>query len=346
MSELFRIIPLVFAKVNFSQFYSLMRFFSLYFLVYVTVGYADIVSLKSWEKKIPKDINDLIAIQERLRKLLPDTKAALVSIEASDGAGSGVIVSEDGLVLTAAHVIGKTGKKMKVRLSNGKRASAVTLGGSEISDGAMLQIIDEGIWPHVPVARNGKSEVGDWCFGLGHPGGFDKERGIVVRIGKIISKKDETMQTDSRLLGGDSGGPLFDFDGHLIAIHSRVSQQPDQNYHVPVESFHANWDFFRDKELVSYDSMQKGGFFGVSCEETDSGLVVKEVITGTAAEKAGIIKGDILLEVNEEPLDKREEFIIMISSLNPGDEAKILYQRNDAQISVKVSLGVRPKMEE
>ena len=92
--------------------------------------------------------------------------------------------------------------------------------------------------------------------------------------------------------------------------------------------------------------MQKGGFFGVSCEETDSGLVVKEVITGTAAEKAGIIKGDILLEVNEEPLDKREEFIIMISSLRPGDEAKILYQRNDAQISVKVALGVRPKMEE
>ena len=337
---------MMFAKEAFSDFVYKMRPYLLWITVFLTAANADIVSEQSWKKTAPENINDLIEIQDRLRSLLPEAKAALVSIEAVDGAGSGVIVSEDGLVLTAAHVTGSTGKKMKVRLSNGKRASAVTLGGSEISDGAMLQIIDEGIWPHVPVARNGKSEVGDWCFGLGHPGGFDKERGIVVRIGKIISKKDETMQTDSRLLGGDSGGPLFDFDGHLIAIHSRVSQQPDQNYHVPVESFHANWDFFRDKELVSYDSMQKGGFFGVSCEETDSGLVVKEVITGTAAEKAGIIKGDILLEVNEEPLDKREEFIIMISSLRPGDEAKILYQRNDAQISVKVALGVRPKMEE
>ena len=337
---------MMFAKEAFSDFVYRMRPSLLWITVFLTAANADIVSEQSWKKTAPENINDLIEIQDRLRSLLPEAKAALVSIEAVDGAGSGVIVSEDGLVLTAAHVTGSTGKKMKVRLSNGKRASAVTLGGSEISDGAMLQIIDEGIWPHVPVARNGKSEVGDWCFGLGHPGGFDKERGIVVRIGKIISKKDETMQTDSRLLGGDSGGPLFDFDGHLIAIHSRVSQQPDQNYHVPVESFHANWDFFRDKELFSYDSMQKGGFFGVSCEETDSGLVVKEVITGTAAEKAGIIKGDILLEVNEEPLDKREEFIIMISSLRPGDEAKILYQRNDAQISVKVALGVRPKMEE
>ena len=337
---------MMFAKEAFSDFVYKMRPYLLWITVFLTAANADIVSEQSWKKTAPENINDLIEIQDRLRSLLPEAKAALVSIEAVDGAGSGVIVSEDGLVLTAAHVTGSTGKKMKVRLSNGKRASAVTLGGSEISDGAMLQIIDEGIWPHVPVARNGKSEVGDWCFGLGHPGGFDKERGIVVRIGKIISKKDETMQTDSRLLGGDSGGPLFDFDGHLIAIHSRVSQQPDQNYHVPVESFHANWDFFRDKELFSYDSMQKGGFFGVSCEETDSGLVVKEVITGTAAEKAGIIKGDILLEVNEEPLDKREEFIIMISSLRPGDEAKILYLRNDAQISVKVALGVRPKMEE
>ena len=154
------------------------------------------------------------------------------------------------------------------------------------------------------------------------------------------------MQTDSRLLGGDSGGPLFDFDGHLIAIHSRVSQKPDQNFHVPIESFHANWNFFRDEKLISYDSMQEGGVFGVSCEENHDGLIVREVIPGTAAEKAGLIMGDILLEVNEEPLDTREEFIIMISSLKPGDEAKILYQRNDAQMSVKVTLGVRPQVGE
>ena len=308
--------------------------------------WGDVVNLEAWQKKSPSDIADLLSIQNRLQKLLPNAKKALVSIEAGDGAGSGVIVSEDGLVLTAAHVIGQTGKSMMVRLPNGRRASAKTLGGSEISDAAMLQITDDGPWPFIPMAIKGKSQIGDWCFGLGHPGGFDKERGIVVRVGKIISKKNETMQTDSRLLGGDSGGPLFDFDGHLIAIHSRVSQKPDQNFHVPIESFHANWNFFRDEKLISYDSMQEGGFFGVSCEENHDGLTVREVIPGTAAEKAGLIMGDILLEVNEEPLDTREEFIIMISSLKPGDEAKILYQRNDAQMSVKVTLGVRPQVGE
>ena len=187
-----------------------------------------------------------------------NAKKALVSIEAGDGAGSGVIVSEDGLVLTAAHVIGQTGKSMMVRLPNGRRASAKTLGGSEISDAAMLQITDDGPWPFIPIAIKGKSQIGDWCFGLGHPGGFDKERGIVVRVGKIISKKNETMQTDSRLLGGDSGGPLFDFDGHLIAIHSRVSQKPDQNFHVPIESFHANWNFFAMRNSFHMTACRKG----------------------------------------------------------------------------------------
>ena len=308
--------------------------------------HGDVVEVEAWKKKSPSDITDLLSIQERLRELLPDAKRALVSIEAGDGAGSGVIVSKEGLVLTAAHVIGKTGKKMQVRLPNGKRASAISLGGSEISDAAMLQILGDEEWPFVPIANKGDSKVGNWCFGLGHPGGFDKERGVVVRIGKIIAKKEETMQTDSRLLGGDSGGPLFDFDGQLIAIHSRVSQKPDQNFHVPIESFHANWNTFKDENLISYDSMQDGGFFGVACEETETGLIVREVISGTAAEKAGLKLNDILLEVNDEPLDSREEFIIIISSLKPGDEAKILYQRKEARLSVKANLGVRPSLVE
>ena len=109
-------------------------------IISLGIAHADIVSTKSWHKRVPQGIEDLVAIQERLRYLLPQTKAALVSIEAMDGAGSGVIVSEDGLVLTAAHVIGTTGKKMFVRLPDGKRAPAVSLGGSEISDAGMLQI--------------------------------------------------------------------------------------------------------------------------------------------------------------------------------------------------------------
>ena len=302
---------------------------------------ADVVETEAWRKKFPENKKDLYAIQHRLQELLPKAKKGLVAIEANDGAGSGVIISSQGLILTAAHVIGKTGKKMKVRFANGKRASAISLGGSELSDAGMLKIIDEGPWPFVDMAENQSSQIGDWCFGLGHPGGFDAKRGIVVRIGRIIGKKDETMQTDSRLLGGDSGGPLFDFQGKVIAIHSRISQKPDQNFHVPIESFQANWDFFKNQDLLTFNEIEKGGFLGVACEEEEDGLLVKSIVPNSAAAEAGLKAGDVLVKVDDQWVNNREKLTIIISSKKPNEEVSIEYRRENTTNSIQLKLGIR-----
>tara|TARA_B100001248_G_scaffold262023_1_gene255634 strand:- start:4154 stop:5122 length:969 start_codon:yes stop_codon:yes gene_type:complete len=302
---------------------------------------ADVAETEAWRKKFPENKKDLYAIQHRLRDLLPKAKKGLVAIEANDGAGSGVIISSQGLILTAAHVIGKTGKKMKVRFANGKRASAISLGGSELSDAGMLKIIDEGPWPFVDMAENQSSQIGDWCFGLGHPGGFDAKRGIVVRIGRIIGKKDETMQTDSRLLGGDSGGPLFDFQGKVIAIHSRISQKPDQNFHVPIESFQANWDFFKNQDLLTFNEIEKGGFLGVACEEEEDGLLVKSIVPNSAAAEAGLQAGDVLVKVDDQWVNNREKLTIIISSKKPNEEVSIEYRRENTTNSIQLKLGIR-----
>ena len=302
---------------------------------------ADVAETEAWRKKFPENKKDLYAIQHRLQELLPKAKKGLVAIEANDGAGSGVIISSQGLILTAAHVIGKTGKKMKVRFANGKRASAISLGGSELSDAGMLKIIDEGPWPFVDMAENQSSQIGDWCFGLGHPGGFDAKRGIVVRIGRIIGKKDETMQTDSRLLGGDSGGPLFDFQGKVIAIHSRISQKPDQNFHVPIESFQANWDFFKNQDLLTFNEIEKGGFLGVACEEEEDGLLVKSIVPNSAAAEAGLQAGDVLVKVDDQWVNNREKLTIIISSKKPNEEVSIEYRRENTTNSIQLKLGIR-----
>ena len=302
---------------------------------------ADVVETEAWRKKFPENKKDLYAIQHRLQELLPKAKKGLVAIEANDGAGSGVIISSQGLILTAAHVIGKTGKKMKVRFANGKRASAISLGGSELSDAGMLKIIDEGPWPFVDMAENQSSQIGDWCFGLGHPGGFDAKRGVVVRIGRIIGKKDETMQTDSRLLGGDSGGPLFDFQGKVIAIHSRISQKPDQNFHVPIESFQANWDFFKNQDLLTFNEIEKGGFLGVACEEEEDGLLVKSIVPNSAAAEAGLQAGDVLVKVDDQWVNNREKLTIIISSKKPNEEVSIEYRRENTTNSIQLKLGIR-----
>ncbi len=296
---------------------------------------------KAWEKPYPENKTDLLKIQERLREILPNASKAVVAIESGDGAGSGVIVTEDGIILTAAHVIGRSGKRIKVRLPDGKLVNAITLGGSEISDAGMAKITDEGNWDIAKMAERGSSQVGDWCFALGHPGGFMKERGIVTRLGRVIDKEDETMRTDSRLLGGDSGGPLFDFEGKVIGIHSRIAKRDDQNYHAAIESYHANWNSFLEKKLITRESLKDGGFLGVACKETEDGLLVEMVVEGSAAEKAGLSKGDLIAKVNGELIETREELTIAIATNDPGKKVIIEYRRGEKEMSIKVKLGSR-----
>ena len=319
----------------------LFLYFTIFFCLFKLIGFAEVVEPQAWEKVTPENIRDLTEIQEKLQELIPLASKALVALETEDGAGSGVIISPDGLILSAAHVIGRTGVEMEVRLLDGSRAKAVSLGGSEISDAGMLQIQGEGPWPYAEIAELGSSHVGDWCFGLGHPGGFDMERGMVVRMGRIIQKQDETMQTDSRLLGGDSGGPLFSFKGKVIAIHSRISKEPDQNFHVPVESFHANWDFFRDENLLSFEEIEQGGFLGIACEESNQGLIIRSVIPDTPAEAAGFQENDIILKIDNQAVTNREKLTILISTKEPEDEIKVEYQRDTSVATLKLKLGSR-----
>ena len=294
---------------------------------------------KAWEKPYPKDKADLLAIQNRVLKILPKAKQAVVALEDGGGAGSGVIVSEDGLVLTAAHVIGRPNKRITVRLPNGKRLKAISLGGSQISDAGMVRITEEGNFTAVPLAPAGSSEIGNWCIALGHPGGFDSKRGIVTRLGRVIAKKGETIRTDGRLLGGDSGGPLFDLDGRVIGIHSRIASKDDQNFHVTIESFHANRKAFEAGEFLTDERRRKGGFLGVACEETDEGLLIREVVEDSAALKAGIRSGDVLLAIDDEPIDTREELIFNLTAHKPGEIVVILLRRDDKELSLRATLG-------
>ena len=298
-------------------------------------------SVSAWEKDLPESIGDLQAIQNQIQSKLQMVRNTVVSVEAEDGAGSGVLVSADGLILTAAHVIGESGRKMDVVFPNGYVAEALSLGGSELSDAGMLKIIEPGQWDYAPIALAGKSGVGDWCFSLGHPSGYNEKRGSVLRVGRVIHKKEETIQTDCRLLGGDSGGPLFSIDGEVIGIHSRISQSPEDNFHTTIESFLSNWEFFLNEELHTYVAMQKGGFLGVLCEDFQDGLQVVEVVAETPAEDAGIRKGDLFRKLDGIPLDTREKLSILVSSKPPGSFVVIDYLRDGKEISVRIKLGER-----
>ncbi len=299
------------------------------------------------DKKAPESREDLEAIQKALTKALPKAREATVCIDIGDGSGSGVIVSADGLVLTAAHVSTGVGKEVTVILEDGRKLKAETLGLVADVDAAMIKITEKGPFPFAQIDREGSTNLGDWVFALGHSGGFDKERGSVVRLGRLVRVANSTIQTDCSLIGGDSGGPLFDLNGKVIGIHSRVGEQLQVNMHVPVKEFIGHWDGMLRSEFIGEGPFaqkpEKGsGFLGVATEARSAGgLTVTKVGRESPAEKAGIKEGDVLLKLNATVLAGREQLQDLIKEMAAGDKLEIEGLRGDKPQIFKLKLGER-----
>jgi serine protease Do len=299
------------------------------------------------DKKAPEDRKDIDVIQSSLIEALPKARGATVCIEIKEGSGSGVIVSEDGLILTAAHVSTGVNKKVTVVMEDGTRHAARTLGLVADCDAAMIRITDEGKYPFVEMDRENSTRLGDWVFALGHSGGFNKERGSVVRLGRLVRIANSTFQSDCILIGGDSGGPLFDLTGKLIGIHSRVGQQLQVNMHVPMSRFIDNWDGLLKGEFIgegpfASKPVKGSGFLGLATESRpEGGLLVTKVGKNCPAEQAGIRKGDILHSFNGVPLKTRAQMREMLKEMATGDEVVFEYERAGKRETLTLELGER-----
>ena len=168
---------------------------------------------------------------------------------------------------------------------------AETLGLVADTDAAMIRITDKGTYPFIDIDRTNSTRLGDWVFALGHSGGFDKTRGSVVRLGRLVRIANSTFQSDCILIGGDSGGPLFDLTGRLVGIHSRVGQQLQVNMHVPMSEFIKNWDGLLKAEFVgegpfAQKPVKGNGFLGLATEaRPDGGLRVTKVGNKSPAQR-------------------------------------------------------------
>jgi serine protease Do len=298
------------------------------------------------DKEAPEGRHDLEVIEKAVKKVLEQTRRATICIDLGEGAGTGVIISKDGLILTAAHVTGGTGKELTVILPDGKRVEAESLGLVADTDCAMAKITEPGEYPFVEVDKTKSLKLGDWVYSLGHSGGFDESRGAVVRIGRIVRVADSTLQSDCTLIGGDSGGPLFDLEGKLVGIHSRVGMNLEQNMHVPMREFMRHWEGMLAGEFIGDGPYAKRpkkgeGFLGVGTEDTDDGLRVKKVGRESPAEEADIREGDIVLEINGGKIKDKEGFQDLLAEMAPGDKVKLLIKRGGKELEIELKLGER-----
>lgn len=303
------------------------------------------------DKKFPETRQDLLAIQGVLMDHLGKARAATVCIKLGQGSGSGVIISPDGLVLTAAHVVAGVNKKLTVVMEDGSEYEARSLGLNADNDAAMLQILDQSDLPFVELeeqSASGKpeSKLGDWVFSLGHSGGFDEERGSVVRLGRMVRIAKSTVQSDCKLIGGDSGGPLFDMNGTLIGIHSRVGRVLEQNMHVPVQVFYKYWDGLSGGEFIGSGPFAEkpvpgSGFIGVAVKESENGLGVTQVEPKSAAHLAGLEVGDVLLKLDEVNLSSLSDLKNYMSKRSQGDLVELVYRRNGEEVAIELTLTKR-----
>ena len=276
------------------------------------------------DKRAPETLEDLREIQRMVQEAMPAARAATVCIKLEEGFGSGVVVSKEGLIMTAAHVTGGTDTEFTVVFEDGREVKAKALGLNSETDAALAQIVEEGEYPFVEIDRDESVRLGDWVFALGHSGGFDKDRGVVARLGRIVRLASRTMQSDCNLIGGDSGGPLFDLGGRLIGIHSRVGDKLPENLHVPSGEFIKNWDKLAASEFIGEGPFAQKpevgkGYLGLLVEaRKEGGVVVVKVGSEAPAAEAGLKPGDVILTADGKDLAGREDLQAILAEKAPG----------------------------
>lgn len=269
------------------------------------------------------------------------------------GTGSGVVVSKEGLILTAAHVAMEMNNKVTVIFPDGSRANADVLGMDYSRDAAMLQITDGGEYPFVELGDSGEMIANDWCIALGHAGGFFADRSPPVRLGRVIENDpEEFLTSDSALIGGDSGGPLFDIDGKLIGIHSNIGFSLSQNRHVPISIFVANWqrllngDSFGGEHLGGMLKNPERPVIGALLEDAkkNAGAFIRSVIPLSPAERAGLGPGDTVIRMGKQGIQNVADLMSAIDTKRVGDTLKLQVRKGKSERAVEVTLVAARKL--
>jgi serine protease Do len=304
-----------------------------------TLESADLARLFSGEA--PQSLDELKALQDRVRSLVEKLTPCTVNVQVGGAQGSGVIVSADGYVLTAAHVVGEPGRNVRFTFPDGTTARGKTLGVNREVDAGLMKINGEGTLPFAEIGESTELKRGQWCLCLGHPGGYQRGRNPVARLGRVLSSRSGVLVTDCALIGGDSGGPLFDLEGKVVGIHSRISAPLTSNMHVPSSQYTAAWD-----RLVKGDDWGASGgdptpYLGVQGDPDANEARIVEVQPDTPAERAGLKPGDVVTHVDGEALADFASLAAYVVRKEPGDKVVLKVTRDGQTLELEAIIGLR-----
>jgi serine protease DegS len=262
--------------------------------------------------------------------------------------GSGVIVREDGYILTNAHVIADA-DEILVAFSDGQTTSAKIIGTDPETDLAVIEANATGLTP-IELGHSDAARVGDVVLAIGNPFGIGQtvSMGIISakgRYGLSASPFDDYLQTDAAINPGNSGGALIDANGRLVGINSLIYSQTGGyqgiGFAVPAQLAMSVLD-----EIIREGRVIRGwlGIEVVNAVDSSGhrGLVVANVLPDSPAARAGLARGDVILSINGEPATTARVVTQQTSSAAPGSALDLQLLRDGEPLELHATAGVRP----
>jgi serine protease Do len=266
----------------------------------------------------------------------------------SHSLGSGFIISKDGYVLTNQHVVESPGK-VTVTTQDGHPYVAKVIGHDEKSDVALLKIEGKHDFPVAPLGNSDDLKVGEWVMAIGNPFGFDHSVtvGIVSAKGRFIPGNfDDFIQTDASINPGNSGGPLIDVRGEVIGVNSAIYTRTGANmgigFAIPVNMV--------KEELAQLKRSGKvvRGWLGVYIQSltpelaeslglSDArGALVAKVVKDSPASNAGVKRGDVILQFDNQPINDSRELPLVVGRAELGHKGTLKVMRDKQTIELPV----------
>ncbi|WP_445944899.1 DegQ family serine endoprotease [Roseateles sp. PN1] len=268
------------------------------------------------------------------------------------GIGSGFVLSNDGYVMTNAHVVNGA-DEIFVTLTDKREFKAKLIGSDVRTDVAVLKIEASGL-PAVKIGDVGRLKVGEWVMAIGSPFGFDNS----VTAGIVSAKARDTgdflpfIQTDVAINPGNSGGPLLNMRGEVVGINSQIYSQSGGfmgiSFAIPID------EAIRVSDQLRSSGKVVRGFIGVAPDDLSkevaesiglgkpTGAVIRSVTAGGAADKAGIEGGDVITKFDGKTIEKASDLRRVVAALKPGAKATVQVFRRGAYKDLSIVIAEMP----
>ena len=284
-------------------------------------------------------------------------KDSVAYITTAVGTGSGFVVSDDGYVVTNAHVVEGANGQIKAKIGDGKTLDAKLVGQDASTDLALLKVSATNLKP-LALGDSSGVEVGDPAYAIGNPFGLDRTltTGVVSALQREISSPngfsiDDVIQTDAAINPGNSGGPLFNTAGQVIGVNSQIESTGSSSsggqagnvgigFAIPSNTVKSVVSQLRATGKVSH------AYLGVQTQDASgAGAQVAALTAGGPAATGGLQAGDVITSLGGKSVDDSTALSSLVDSHKVGDSVEVEVTRNGAKKTLTVKLGQRPDTE-